>query len=212
MAGVFSFGSRDGWRYSLRPMWFQYKVRLALLAIIIPIALIVAGGSELIACSKTLLGPREVPFAEVSERGLAGRGYVRITGAELNAERGIAIYHKDQWGTPTPWEGVYVPVASLEQSDAPAKYRAVAFIPDARTWEDVAAEAEQDGVTGFVTSEFRRINPGHQQIVKNMAGADSRLCWVMTIRHPSWLKALGCLVGSLVIPGAFVAYKLKNPM
>lgn len=193
-------------------MWFQYKARLALIAIILPIALIMVGASELVACGKTLLGPREVSFAELSESGLAGRGYVHISGAQFHLPRAVAIYHKNKSGEATPWEGVYAPLVSSGQETTNAKYRAVAFIPDALSWEDVAAVAEEDGVTGFVKSEFRRINPGHQQFVKNMAGADSRLCWVMTIRRPSWLKALGCLTGSLVIPGAFIAYKLKNPL
>lgn len=189
-----------------------FKARLAVTAIVVPIVLLCLGLGEFYACLRTVIGPTEVDYTKVSAEGLARYGYVRITGVELGLDKAMAVGHKDpETRRLGAWEGVYIPVGPAADVQPSGRYHVLVFMPDARQPEDVAGLADAEEVVGFVEGEFVHINPAHQTIVRTLAGADGRFCWVLRMRRPSWGKAMGFVLGSLVIPGIFVVYKIKNP-
>src|SRR5262249_46512215 len=108
--------------------------------------------------------------------------------------------------------GVYVPTSAAPDSPPAGGGRVLAFLPDARTTEDLEPLADADELVGFVDRPFTRLNPAHREIVKSLAGADGNRCWVVRVREPSWLKGLGFTLGSLVIPGVFAAWRLRRPL
>jgi hypothetical protein len=190
----------------------NFKARVMLALIVAPLVLLYWGLSELAVCTRVLFGPTTASYAEASSKGLAGYGYIRVTGVQFEPQRGVVIRRRNlATREDGPWEGVYVPVAPGADAQASGRGRLLAFLCDAREPGDVAAVADEEGLVGFVDNVFTRINPGHQTIVKNLAGAAPSACWVVDVRRPSWLKGLGFTLGSLVIPGLFAAWKIRNP-
>ena len=68
----------------------------------------------------------------------------------------------------------------------------------------------QDQIVGFVKCDYQGLDYNEQNKIAPLARINTRNCWVVDVRPPSWLKGLGFTLAGLAIPGAAVAYKLKK--
>lgn len=170
------------------------------------------GVGELRRCIRTLFGPATMTLADASEAGLGGYGYVRITELHPVLRRAAVITRgkQPQADQLTNWESAYIP---LEPDTEPrGRCTVLAWDPTVRFAEDVMRHADDTEIVGFVHSRFDRLDPRHQELVKDLAGQRKENCWVVRVQQPSWLKALGLTAGGVLIPGVWLLVRLRTPL
>jgi hypothetical protein len=194
---------------------FRYTgMRFALTLIIVSIVMIVMGLGEAWRCCRALAGPTRITYSQATSQGLAGYGYVRVTGVRANLERAAVVVKENRGMGSERWDCAYVPMLDAAADDA-TQCTLLAHLPRAHSEEDIGALETLDGpnndeFTGFVECPYDRLDPWHVQNVASKVGADARRCWVVDATRPSWLRGLGLTLGGLAIPGVWVAWRLKK--
>ncbi|GEM_PF-2046501 len=196
------------------------KMRIFMTCAALSIGMLVFGLGELLRCGKTLLGPSTVTFAQATGQGgggLASYGYVRVTGARSAMDRTVIVMKmkKNQSVDQGQWAGAYVPIVDAADDQESGPCSLLAWLPQANEDADLdemeSLEGEAgDELVGFVECAYEKLDPKHQQVIAPMARINTRNCWVVDVRKPSWLKGLGLVIGGLAIPGIAVAWKLKK--
>lgn len=195
------------------------KYRLFLIAGIACIVMIVMGIGETLRCARSLLGPSKVTFAEATSQGLAGYGYVRITGVRSDLEHSIVVVKqkKSRFGgevRETGWAGAYVPIHDASAT-GPAPCSLLAWLPHARkdgdllTMEELSGEGG-DELVGFVECPYEKLDFAEQRQIAPLAMVNTRGCWVVDVRPPSWFRGLGLTLAGVAIPGIAALVKLKK--
>lgn len=197
-----------------------FRVRWFIGVVILTITLLVMGIGELSRCARTIFGPTTLSFAQATPQGLAGKGYVRITGVRAamdrcvivtrtKTRRGVAVEESERW------DGAYVPMVDTADADDEAMCVLLASLPNARKPEDLVDVENLEGpngdeILGFVEGPYESMDSKRQKMIAPNARINTRQCWVVNIRKPSWGKGLGLSLAGLAIPGLFVVWKLKK--
>ena len=201
-------------------MLARFQLRLLITAIVLPIVLFCMGVAETGRCCRALIGPSTISYDDACSKGLAGFGYVRITGVHPNVDKSTVIVRKSDTGSPLAeksWVGAYVPIEPPETDGqaapapdpgfVPGQYALLAWLPNARSDDDVLELEEHDNIVGFVDSTFADVDPARQNLVKYVNRARADHCWIVKVRRPSWFRGLGLTLASLVIPGLYILYR-----
>ena len=197
----------------------MFKYRPFLFAAIASIVMIVMGIGETLRGARSLLGPSSVPFSQASTQGLAGYGYVRITGVRSDLEHSVVVMKqkKSRFGGEVKearWAGAYVPIHDASAT-GPAPCSLLAWLPHARADDDLASMEELSGpandeLVGFVECPYEKLDFAQQRQIAPLAMVNTRSCWVVDVRPPSWLKGLGLTLAGIAIPGIAAMVKLKK--
>ena len=163
-------------------------------------------------CLRTVLGPTAMSYTELTDRGLAGLGYVKVSGVELFANRAVPVVHRDpitkQVG---PWEGVFVPAGPAVGNRTAGRYRLLMLYEDIREQSEVDALGDEHDVVGFVDNVFPRLSPLLQVQAKSLTGAIPGDCWVVRAKQFSWARGFGLTIAAMVIPAAYIMWTAFRP-
>src|SRR5262249_50726497 len=98
-----------------RAMWYaasmatRMQMRLFVLVVGGTLALLIFGAGEFMRCCRTVLGPTTLTYADATQKGLAGYGYVRISGTMPTMEHAALVATRNRKGGEQRVIGAYVP-------------------------------------------------------------------------------------------------------
>lgn len=181
------------------------KMRLFAILVIVPLVMFFWGAGELWRCVRSVFGPSTITYTELSERGLRGYGYVRITDAAWVPDRAVALVEGNNV------KAVYVPAMPATGIEVRGRHRVLVSFPASGVPEgtDLSASTE---VVGWVQGSLDNQGGSVRDHLKTLTGAPMDECWVVAARGPSWLKGLGLAGGAVVFVGLVGLYLMKKPL
>ena len=67
-----------------------------------------------------------------------------------------------------------------------------------------------DELVGFVECPCEKLDFAEQRQIAPLAMVNTRGCWVVDVRPPSWFRGLGLTLAGVAIPGIAALVKLKK--
>jgi hypothetical protein len=198
-------------------MFGYYRMRVTLAIIILSVVAVVMGVGELWRCGRAIMGPSTVAFAPSGMGELASHGYVRVTGVRAATDRIAVVTKSKRGGGEGAWKAAYIPLLDATDETDAAQCVLLAWSDGVRNDDDLQEMADLTGpdgdeVVGFVKTSYERLDPSEQQKLAPLVRANTRNCWVIDVRRPSWFKGLGLTLLGLAIPGGWMLWKSRQPL
>lgn len=178
----------------------MYRGRFIVSLAIASFVIFCMGVSELWHCVRTLFPPTTVTYAQAAQPdGLAGMGYVRVTGVTVDPEHLIEIRRTTRSNPRGTFGGLYARVTPEDPAQAGVSCVAAHWSKEP---SDDAMDAVTQGseIVGLVDGPFENLDPKEMNLASSACTCQRERCWVVEVSPPSWTRALLYTGGVWVIP------------